>query len=185
VPGLREVVESVFGAECVAKGLSITESRQTFSLKKDRNEKAIAVHLQACRSWPANTRRVDALFICLPANSQAFLIVLVELKGGNVEKGITQLSQSAKMLCKGATDSPAPHSSKLHGWLNGDRTDGHGGHVLGVIVSRQGLPQEQQKRKAARMAQKLVIRMRTTRQLSTTMDELTSWISSRNWLSHP
>ncbi|MCA1959328.1 MAG: hypothetical protein LDL33_00930 [Desulfomonile sp.] len=179
MPALRDLVEDAFGVECIATGLSITESGRTFSLQKTLDDEAVAIHLEKCRRWPDRSKRADGLFICLPANSQMFLIVLVELKGGSVEKALEQLTQSAEVLCRDSPATLSPHAGKLTLWLTDARSRAHEGQVLGVVVGRQGLPQEQRKRKAARMAQKLIIRMRTTRRLSTTIDDLISWANIR------
>lgn len=106
-----------------------------------------------------------------------FLVVLVELKGGHVQKAIEQLTSSARVLCKNSTNSLSPHNNQLGEWIAAQRPHSHTARVLGVIVAKRSLPQAQDKRKGAMISRGLKIVRKSTPQLVTTMTDMLDWIN--------
>ncbi len=175
MPGVRSLLTQVFGKQSLLAGLTLRKKGRSFGIKRIEQADLAGVDLDLCRNWPAGRQRADGLFLCLPANATQFLVVLVELKGGHVEEAVKQVRTTATVLRRGPGidihGGPACLSLSDHGNL------GHEGRVLGVIVSQGGLPAEQSKRKQLLTEEGPTIKIRSTRKLVVTLDELQRWTS--------
>ncbi len=178
MPTLRKVLEPVFPEESFLDGLRLHKHGRRFSIKKSRSEQAVGIDLDKCGQWLSGKKKGDGLFVCLPPDSKSFLVVIVELKGGHLERAIDQLSDTTDVLCSGP-DKPLPtHSESVGNNLGESYKQGHTGRVLGVVVGRGGLPAEQFKKKMTRKRTGLKIAVRSARRVEVTFEDLARWFRS-------
>ncbi len=145
--GLRDLVESILPEECLLSGLRIAGKGRVFSIRLQGRDDAVGVALDAFRDWPQGRKRCDALFLCLPDGARQFVLVLVELKGGHVEKALNQLQETSSVLCKCREDHFGVHADeKLLQGLREIARAGHGRRVLGYVVGGRGLSLRQDER---------------------------------------
>jgi hypothetical protein len=136
---LRRALTEVFPEECFLSGLSVKECRRVFSLRLAQGEAAIGIQLDhRAMNWPREQPRCDALFVCSVPGSNALVIVLVELKGSDVERALDQIISSANALCKRANAERSPHTESVKDEVTSLGKTGHGHAVLGVIVPKRG-----------------------------------------------
>ncbi len=150
------------------------ESGRSFSIRKTAGETIIGIDLRKCPNWPPDKKRTDGLFLCLSANSDAFLVVLVELKGSDKERAINQLDDTADALCAKSHFSQQPHSKVILHALASNHCEGHSRKVLGVTIAKTSLSLRQQEKKKARN-RGLKIKYRSRKSLVTTVAELRAW----------
>jgi len=160
--GLRELVDRVLPNESLLPGLKIGSRWPVFSIRLQGDDDAVGVALDAFRDWPKGRKRCDAVFLCLPENAAQFIVVLVELKGGHVEKALNQLRETSSLLCKRREDHFGVHAdvSVLQSFRR-LAAGGHGRRVLGYIVAKQGLSLRQDEK--SRLRRDFGITVRLTR----------------------
>jgi hypothetical protein len=158
---LRELVGSIFPEESLLPGLRLVGKGRVFSIRLQGQDDAVGVDLDAFRDWPKERKRCDGLFLCLPGGARQFIVVLVELKGGHVEKALNQLQATSSVLCKHREDTFRLHADEgLLQIYHGLASAGHGRRVLGYIVARQGLNLKQDERSRLRRDFGITVKIR-------------------------
>ncbi len=159
---LRRALTEVFPEECFLSGLSVKENQRGFSLKPAQGEAAFGIRLDRdAMNWPRQQPRCDALFICSVPDSNALVIVFVELKGGHVEKALEQIVESARALCNKANALRGTHSQPVIDEVRSLGKAGHSSGVLGVIVSKNSLTLDQKERAKILRSDGVVLWLRT------------------------
>lgn len=159
---LREELSTVFPQECFIQGTRIEEKGRTFSIRPEPGEAVIGLKLKPLReSWPEGKGICDGLFVCLTPDCNHLIVTLVELKGSDVNKAMSQIEDSCLLLCKVPNPVWEIHSRRVSEAASSFSGSGHGQGVLGVIVSRTGLAQNQQKKSALWNKHKLRIHIET------------------------
>lgn len=144
---LREKLAAVFPEECFLQGTHIEEKGRIFSIRPDAGEAVIGVKLSPLRQrWPNGKGICDGLFVCVAPNCNHLIVTLVELKGSDVAKAMSQIEDSCLLLCKGANPVLEIHCDEVSGAAMSMNRSGHGRGVLGVIVAKIGLAQNQKKK---------------------------------------
>lgn len=140
-------MKTIFPAESVLPGLKLDHKGRVFSIRLQGRDDAMGLDLDAFTDWPKERKRCDGLFLCLPEGSSRFIVVLVELKGGHVEKALTQLRETVSVLCKRREDHHGVHSdANLIRGFRKIAPEGHGKRLLGCIVASKGLSLRQDER---------------------------------------
>lgn len=148
---LRRSLEEVFPKACFLPGLTVGQNQRVFSIKLGRGEAAIGIQIDhEAMDWPRDQRRCDALFVCSVPDFNAPIIVLVELKGGHVEKALDQIEESVTALCRRETAVADVHNRKIVDELKKLGKTDHKGNVLGIIVSKKSIPIDPQRTKKYR-----------------------------------
>lgn len=146
---LRQQLTRVFPEDCFLPGTKIEEKGRVFSIRPDTGEAAIGLKLSPLRNaWPNGQGICDGLFVCLAQNCNHLIVTLVELKGSDVEKAMNQILDTCILLCKAANNHILEiHSEGVFDAAASLNRAGHGSGVLGVIVGRIGLAQNQKEKK--------------------------------------
>ena len=148
---LRQALREALPDDEVLEGLSCSENRRSFGIRLDIDR---TVHAAGVRLVPPvkNGRKqpqCDALFVIRDPGKTKSLIVLVELKGGDVRHAIKQIKASRERLCRRGSDKTATHDATADK-VSAVVDTGHGGVVLGVCVANRGIPQNYLERKRSR-----------------------------------
>lgn len=161
---LHEKLARVFPKECFLQGTRIGEKGRVFSIRPDVGEAAIGLKLSPLKQrWPNGKGICDGLFVCVTANCDHLVVTLVELKGSDVPKAMSQIEDSCLSLCKVTNPVLAIHSNEVARAAMAMSRRGHGSGVLGVIVAKTGLALSQQKRSILWNRYKLRIWIKTNK----------------------
>ncbi len=135
---LRDVLESFLPRKRILNGTSLSEQGRSFTIRKEIGCGVVGARLE---ELPEEGKRCDAVFLCKAARSRTFGVVLVELKGGDVNKAIKQVCETSTMICRNGGKAPGLHKPvKL---VEARKLGRHAGVVRAFIVARHGLTQRQ------------------------------------------
>lgn len=142
---LRQALAEVLGRnDCFLPGTSISEKGKTFSLSPQKGEEVVGIRLDGCLANSQSGLACDAAFFVHIKPQKRLVIALVELKGADVAHAIKQIKASRDLLA----DAVGCANSRSHGevfkeHMVSNAPLNHGACLLGVVVSRSGLPQFQ------------------------------------------
>jgi hypothetical protein len=146
---LKNFLARLFGrADCFLPGTSVKEKGKTFSIQPRNGEQVVGLRVDGCLLADTGVPKCDAIFFLFDAAQGRLLIILVELKGGDVAHALDQLVSTRHFLVKATGCGWEEHKKKLAPLFSdvGKSRPSHNGSVLGVVVGPKGLPQIQQKK---------------------------------------
>ena len=142
---LKQALAKVLGRDdCFLPGTSISEKGKAFSLRPQKDEEVVGIRLDACLANSRSGLACDAAFFVHMPSENRLVIALVELKGADVAHAIKQIKASRNLLANivGCAGSRS-HGDAVKAQMASTEPLTHGACLLGVVVSRSGLPQFQ------------------------------------------
>lgn len=142
----RALLAQLFGtSNYFIKGTSFTDNGVSFSIKPQAGEQIVGIEVDKGILSSHNGPKCDAAFFLFDTANNRFLIILVETKGGDVAHSIKQFAETASCLTSVAGCGRGLHLAQNNPFLSQPNTTimKHGGKLLGVVVSKKGLPQSQ------------------------------------------
>lgn len=139
---LRAALAALLPQPDLLPGTRIADAGRVFSVKTQGGDQVAGARLDAPGRPASGGRRCDGLFLLRAAGQDEITPILVELKGTDSRRAITQIVASTGRLC---LDS-------AHATVTGavPELPGHAGRVLGLVVTRKGLALRQKERKSLR-----------------------------------
>ena len=174
-PNLREMMVGSWLDGCVDGRVKLTEQSRVFSIKVQSPGQAVLLRPEYCPEWPRQEKKCDGVLLCYNGSEARMTLVLVELKGGNVEKALHQLEATCRHLCAQGKTTLNKHKE----WKDalGAHSLHHARRVFGLIVGKKSLAKHQQKRSALRKQYGLKIRATTGNLTGKTIPELENFLS--------
>lgn len=171
---LREAMVSNWSEECVGSRCKISEQKRSLSIKVQSPGQAVLLHPESCPEWSNEDRKCDGVLLCCSGRDQRITLVLVELKGGHVEKALDQLEATCRQLCAGGKTALNKHRQ----WQDALGAKGlhHAGRVFGLIVGKKSLAQHQKKQSALLKGYGLRVRATTANFTGKTIPELEKFL---------
>lgn len=169
---LNETVANLFSRDAMLRRPGVKESGRGFLVTPRTGDTVVGFRPEAVAAWPDETPRCDAVFLCRNDGGEEFRVILVELKGGHVNRAITQLATTHDFLCR-SKNQPSAHAPDAK---NRFREIGfrHYPTVLGLVICRSGIQLKQQQRKAL-LKKGLHVRIKTGRTVRMSAMELTGY----------
>ena len=144
VKNLHEVLKSFLPvAAFMSESTTCKETGKSFSVQKKDGDIVRYMELkepiQIWPDWPPRRRCCDGLFVCGQKKSEKFLVLFVELKGGDTKKAMQQLHDTAKLFCRHSSFQGAGHGmANTKGYTLRESGFHHNRQVLAAIVSQTG-----------------------------------------------
>lgn len=171
---LRDIMHKHWSQGCVDPKYRVSEKSKTFSIKLQPPGQAVLLRPEQCPEWPQEGRKCDGILVCHNGKEQRMTLVLVELKGGHMEKALQQLETACGYLCARGRSSLNKHNE----WKNtlGEYGLHHAKRIYGLIVGKKSLAQHQRKLSALRKKYGLKIRATTGDFTGKTVHELENFL---------
>ena len=177
-PNLRQALAQVLGrGDCFLPGTSIRENNTRFSIRPQTGEDVVGIKVDGCLLGGQSGLACDAAFFVHIKAEKRLVIALVELKGGEVDHAFEQVL-AVRDFFAGLVGcaKTSQHGKPLIDALGDDSPISHGARLLGVVVSKRGIPQpDRLKVLAHRRGVKIVIKPDAT---GITCSDLIEWQSA-------
>ncbi|MFH1057377.1 MAG: hypothetical protein V1797_01700, partial [Pseudomonadota bacterium] len=175
-PSLKSALTGLLGRDdCFIAGTKIEECGKTFSIRPQAGEEVVGIRVDGCQLTAQSGLACDAVFFIHRPSQNHLLIVLVELKGSDVGHAVKQITAVRDYLAHlVGCGQGRRHGQALLTAMGSPTGLSHGGNLLGVVVSRSGLPQMQQLAAAARKAGVKLTKQKDTTGISTS--QLVTWL---------
>jgi len=178
-PSLKSALADLLGRDdCFIAGTKIEECGKTFSIRPQAGEEVVGIRMDGCQLTAQSGPACDAAFFVHIKSQKRLVIVLVELKGGEIARAFEQLIAGRNLFatlvgCAATTE----HGKPLIDALGSGAPIDHGAKLLGVVASKRGIPQpDRLKILAHRQGIKIVIKEKTT---GISCSDLIKWQASK------
>lgn len=140
---MKKEIKSIFGENCIIDGSTVEENGRVFSVKKRRGDNVVVIKVDGCLVSSSRSKKCDGLVFAWNNKSKVFCVVMVELKGSDVRRAVSQIRSTAEYLRSITKCRSSQHKMEISSLCGKELGRDHNGKVYGAIVSDRKIPQLQ------------------------------------------